>query len=58
MNAFELFCRQRWKYGMVMGKTDAQTLEAGNMKPLIGPSEISWGDGDHRETNQSRSLLL
>lgn len=29
-----VFFRERWKYGMVTGKTDAQTLEAGNIKPL------------------------
>lgn len=48
LNAFEWFVGEvELSYGSERQKL---TLEARITEPLIGPSEISQGDGDHRGT--------
>lgn len=42
---------ERWNYGVAL-RRQKLTLDARITEPLIGPSEISQGDGEHRDTSR------
>lgn len=48
---FSLVLWERWNYGVAL-RRQKLTLDARITEPLIGPSEISQGDGEHRETSR------